>query len=56
MNPEVIVALIFSAGALTLALRNLRSFGMNLQTKALMAAAWVIIIAVIAYVAEGMGQ
>ncbi len=56
MNTAMIVALIFSMAALVLALRNLRAFGMTFETKAWMAAAWVIIIAAIAYIAEGMGQ
>ncbi|MGH6786401.1 MAG: hypothetical protein ACREBO_06190 [Novosphingobium sp.] len=54
MTPEIVVALIASVACLGLALRNFRSFGMTFQTKAWMAVAWVIIIAGIAYFAEGM--
>ena len=56
MNAAIVVALITSVLALVLALRNLRSFGMTFETKAWMAVAWVIIIAALAYIAEGMGQ
>ena len=52
MSPEIWVSLVAIMLALVLAVRNLRSFGLSFKDKAWMAVAWLVIIAVIAVVAE----
>ncbi|MCB2077987.1 MAG: hypothetical protein KDE55_09855 [Novosphingobium sp.] len=45
-----IVSIVFVAGALVLALRGLQSHGLTFERKAWMAVAWIVIIAVLAFV------
>ncbi len=51
MNGAVIVSLIALAGSLVLALRNLRTDNLSFETKSWMAVAWLLIIAVVSFVA-----
>jgi hypothetical protein len=51
----LIVGLIAVLGSLFLAMRALRSHRLPFETMAMMAVAWVLIIAVVAFVATRMG-
>ena len=51
MNGSMIVSLIALTASLFLAVRALRADGLSLETRAWMAVAWLLIIAVVAFVA-----
>lgn len=51
-----LVAIVAAAMALVLAVRGLRSHGLSFENKAWMAAAWVGIIAVLAFVLTRIGM
>jgi hypothetical protein len=55
MGMAAIVSLIAVAGALVLAVRGLRSHQLPFEKQAWMAAAWLLVIAVLAFVFDRMG-
>ena len=55
MSAAIVVGLITAVASLFLAVRGLRSHGLSFETTAWMAAAWVLVIAVVAFVATRLG-
>ena len=52
MTADTLVALVGVTAALFLAVRGLRSHGISFEKKAVMAALWLVIIAVLAFVLQ----